>query len=38
MTVLLEAKNVTLRFGGVTAVNDVSFGVGTNETDRKSVV
>ena len=32
MTVLLEAKNVTLRFGGVTAVNDVSFGVGTNET------
>jgi branched-chain amino acid transport system ATP-binding protein len=29
---LLDAKNVTLRFGGVTAVNDVSFQVGHDET------
>ncbi|MFN3265854.1 MAG: ABC transporter ATP-binding protein [Deinococcales bacterium] len=29
---LLEAKNITLRFGGVTAVNDVTFSVGYNET------
>ncbi len=32
MTALLEAKNVTLRFGGVTAVNDVSFVLNSNET------
>jgi branched-chain amino acid transport system ATP-binding protein len=29
---LLEAKNVTLRFGGVTAVNDVSFSLARGET------
>jgi branched-chain amino acid transport system ATP-binding protein len=29
---LLEASNVTLRFGGVTAVNDVSFSVTRGET------
>ena len=29
---LLEADHVTLRFGGVTAVNDVSFTVGAGET------
>ena len=29
---LLKADHVTLRFGGVTAVNDVSFTVGAGET------
>ncbi|QDK41743.1 high-affinity branched-chain amino acid ABC transporter ATP-binding protein LivG [Bacteriovorax stolpii] len=28
---LLEVKNVTMRFGGLTAVKDVTFSVGTND-------
>lgn len=28
---LLELRNVTLRFGGITALNDVSFALGSNE-------
>ena len=28
---LLEVENITLRFGGVTAIRDVSFSVGTEE-------
>jgi branched-chain amino acid transport system ATP-binding protein len=31
-TPLLEAQNVTLRFGGVTAVNDVTFSMARGET------
>src|SRR5690606_25369892 len=31
MTALLELENVTLRFGGVTAVNKVSFSVEEGE-------
>jgi branched-chain amino acid transport system ATP-binding protein len=30
--VLLEVQNLSLHFGGVTAVNDVSFVIGQNET------
>jgi len=30
-TDLLEVRNITLRFGGVTAINDVSFSVGEGE-------
>ena len=36
MTVILEVKGLTKKFGGLTAVNEVSFTV--NEGDRKSVV
>ncbi len=32
MTALLEAKHLTLRFGGVTAVNDVSFTLNQGES------
>jgi branched-chain amino acid transport system ATP-binding protein len=32
MTVLLEVEHLSLSFGGVTAVNDVSFVVNQNET------
>jgi branched-chain amino acid transport system ATP-binding protein len=32
MTVLLEVQHLSLSFGGVTAVNDVSFVVNQNET------
>jgi ABC-type Mn2+/Zn2+ transport system ATPase subunit len=31
MSALLEVRNVTLKFGGVTAVNDVSFDVEEGE-------
>ncbi|NBV03003.1 MAG: ATP-binding cassette domain-containing protein, partial [Acidimicrobiia bacterium] len=31
MSTLLEVENVTLRFGGVTAINDVSFSVEDHE-------
>lgn len=31
MTALLEVRNLTKRFGGLTAVNDVSFGVAERE-------
>ena len=31
MTTLLQIKNVTKRFGGLTAVNDVSFSVNAGE-------
>lgn len=31
MTAILEAKDITLRFGGVTAINDVSFHVEPGE-------
>lgn len=31
MTFILEAKGMTKRFGGLTAVNNVSFGVGEKE-------
>jgi len=31
MTALLEVNNITLRFGGVTAINDVSFDVQPEE-------
>lgn len=31
MSALLELKNVTMQFGGLVAVNDVTFNVGTND-------
>ncbi|MGB0738412.1 MAG: ATP-binding cassette domain-containing protein, partial [Ilumatobacteraceae bacterium] len=31
MSTLLEVENITLRFGGVTAINDVSFSVEDHE-------
>ena len=31
MTKILEANDITLRFGGVTAINDVSFHVNEGE-------
>lgn len=36
--VLLEVKNLTKKFGGLVAVNDVSFEVYRGEIDWKSVV
>ena len=35
MTFLLEAKGMTKRFGGLVAVNNVSFGVGAKEINRR---